>query len=95
MELDAATQQGAWGSDRGQRYKGAITDREACQVLRVLCTFLGDRCVERSLVGAPALTAQFSIESTGAQRGARDFDGARPICGNLFTKDIFAPWRPA
>ena len=31
MELDAATQQGAWGSDRGQRYKGAILDREACQ----------------------------------------------------------------
>ena len=28
---------------------GAILDREACQVLRVLCTFLGDRCAERSL----------------------------------------------
>ena len=27
--------------------------------MRVLCTFLGDRCVERSLVSAPVLTAQF------------------------------------
>ena len=31
LGLDAATQQGAWGSDRGQRYMGAILDREACQ----------------------------------------------------------------
>ena len=30
VQLDAATQQGAWGSDRGQRYMGAILDREAC-----------------------------------------------------------------
>ena len=30
LGLDAATQQGAWGSDRGQRYKGAMLDREAC-----------------------------------------------------------------
>ena len=74
---------------------GAILDREAYQVLRVLYTFLGDHCVERSFVSAPVLPAQFWIESTGVQRGARDFDGARPICGNLFTTDIFAPWRPA
>ena len=47
MELDAATQQGAWGSDRGQRYMGAILDREACQVLRVVCTSLGSRVATR------------------------------------------------
>ena len=59
LGLDAATQQGAWGSDRGQRYMGAILDREACQVLRVLCTFLGDRGAGRSFVSAPVFTAQF------------------------------------
>ena len=32
LGLDAATQQGAWGSDRGQRYMGAILDREAYQM---------------------------------------------------------------
>ena len=94
LGLDAATQQGAWGSDRGQRYMGAILDREACQVLRVLCTFLGDRCAERSFVSAPVLAAQFWIEPTGAQRRARDFGGARPICDVFFvdsrSEDLFA-----
>ena len=36
-----------------------VLDREAYQVLRVLYTFLGDHCVERSLVSSPVLTAQF------------------------------------
>ena len=73
LGLDAATQQGAWGSDRGQRYKGAITDREACQVLRVLCTFLGDRCAERSLVSAPVLTAQFLDRADRGTTGSPKF----------------------